>query len=69
MQTINLMTANTLISYDPKEELINAYSNGIGAALALVASILLIIKGQDLALGQWISLWVYGFSLVLLLSS
>ena len=69
MQIINLMTANTLISYDPKEELINAYSHGIGAALALVASILLIIKGQDLALGQWISLWVYGFSLVLLLSS
>ena len=69
MQTINLMTVNTLLSYDPKEERINAYSHGIGAVLALIASILLIIKGQHLLLGQWCSLWVYGFSLVLLLSS
>ena len=69
MQTINLMTVNTLLSYDPKEERINAYSHGIGAVLALIASILLIIKGQHLPLGQWFSLWVYGFSLVLLLSS
>lgn len=69
MQTINLMTVNTLLSYDPKEERINAYSHGIGAVLALIASILLIIKGQHLPLGQWCSLWVYGFSLVLLLSS
>jgi hemolysin III len=69
MQTINLMTVNTLLSYDPKEERINAYSHGIGAVLALIASILLIIKGQQLPLGQWFSLWVYGFSLVLLLSS
>jgi predicted membrane channel-forming protein YqfA (hemolysin III family) len=35
-----------LLSYDPKEERINAYSHGIGAVLALIASILLIIKGQ-----------------------
>ncbi|PKF36313.1 PAQR family membrane homeostasis protein TrhA [Acinetobacter proteolyticus] len=63
------MNTNTLLDYDPKEELINAYSHGAGAVLALIASIFLIIKGYALPLGQWISLWVYGFSLVLLLSS
>lgn len=63
------MNINTLLDYDPKEELLNAYSHGIGAVLALVASIFLIIKGYHLPLGQWMSLWVYGFSLVLLLSS
>ncbi|MEN5172806.1 hemolysin III family protein [Acinetobacter higginsii] len=63
------MNTNTLLDYDPKEELINAYSHGAGAVLALIASIFLIIKGYGLPLGQWISLWVYGFSLVLLLSS
>ena len=46
MQTINLMTVNTLLSYDPKEERINAYSHGIGAVLALIASILLIINNE-----------------------
>ena len=69
MQLESLMNTKTLLDYDPKEELINAYSHGIGAALALIASIFMIIKGQYLPLGQWISLWVYGFSLVLLLAS
>ena len=63
------MNANFLTNYDPKEELINAYSHGIGAVLALIASVFLIIKGYGLPFGQWMSLWVYGFSLVLLLSS
>lgn len=63
------MNSKTLLDYDPKEELINAYSHGLGAVLALIASIFLIVKGHALPLGQWISLWVYGFSLVLLLSS
>lgn len=63
------MNSKTLLDYDPKEELINAYSHGLGAALALIASIFLIVKGYALPLGQWMSLWVYGFSLVLLLSS
>ena len=63
------MNSKTLLDYDPKEELINAYSHGLGAALALIASIFLIVKGHALPLGQWMSLWVYGFSLVLLLSS
>lgn len=63
------MNTKTLLDYDPKEELINAYSHGLGAVLALIASIFLVIKGHALPVGQWISLWVYGFSLVLLLSS
>ncbi|MBY3623973.1 hemolysin III family protein [Acinetobacter sp. CUI P1] len=63
------MNANFLTNYDPKEELINAYSHGIGAVLALIVSVFLIIKGYGLPFGQWMSLWVYGFSLVLLLSS
>lgn len=63
------MNSKTLLDYDPKEELINAYSHGLGAVLALIASIFLIVKGYALPLGQWMSLWVYGFSLVLLLSS
>lgn len=63
------MNSKILLDYDPKEELINAYSHGLGAVLALIASIFLIVKGHALPLGQWMSLWVYGFSLVLLLSS
>ncbi|WP_436869942.1 PAQR family membrane homeostasis protein TrhA [Acinetobacter courvalinii] len=63
------MNSKTLLDYDPKEELINAYSHGLGAVLALIASIFLIVKGHALPLGQWMSLWIYGFSLVLLLSS
>ena len=63
------MKQNTLLSYDPKEEQLNAYTHGAGAALAVIASIFLIIKGHYLPLGQWISLWVYGLSLILLLSS
>ena len=63
------MASTSPLDYDPQEELINAYSHGLGAVLALIAAIFLIVKGYGLAVGQWISLWVYGLSLVLLLSS
>ena len=63
------MASTSPLDYDPQEELINAYSHGLGAVLAWIAAIFLIVKGYGLALGQWISLWVYGLSLVLLLSS
>ncbi len=63
------MASTSPLDYDPKEELINAYSHGLGAVLAFIAAIFLIVKGYGLPLGQWISLWVYGLSLVLLLSS
>ena len=63
------MASTSPLDYDPQEELINAYSHGLGAILAFIAVIFLIVKGYGLPLGQWISLWVYGLSLVLLLSS
>ena len=63
------MASTSPLDYDPQEELINAYSHGLGAVLALIATIFLIVKGYGLPVGQWISLWVYGLSLVLLLSS
>ncbi len=63
------MASTSPLDYDPQEELINAYSHGLGAVLALIAAIFLIMKGYGLPVGQWISLWVYGLSLVLLLSS
>ena len=63
------MASTSPLDYDPQEELINAYSHGLGAVLALIAAIFLIVKGYGLPLGQWISLWIYGLSLVLLLSS
>ena len=63
------MASTSPLDYDPQEELINAYSHGLGAVLAFIAAIFLIVIGYGLPLGQWISLWVYGLSLVLLLSS
>ena len=63
------MASTSPLDYDPQEELINAYSHGLGAILAFIAVIFLIVKGYGLPVGQWISLWVYGLSLVLLLSS
>ena len=63
------MASTSPLDYDPQEELINAYSHGLGAVLAFIAAIFLIVKGYGLPVGQWISLWVYGLSLVLLLSS
>ena len=56
-------------TYHHLEEQMNAYSHGVGALLAFIAAICLIIKGCYLPLAQWLSLWVYGFSLVLLFSS
>jgi hemolysin III len=55
--------------YDPREEQINAISHAVGAVLALVASIFMLLKGSYLPAGQYFGLWVYGFSLVLLFSS
>ena len=63
------MNSNSRLNYDPTEERINAYSHGVGALLAFIAAICLIMKGHYLPSAQWLSLWVYGFSLVLLFSS
>jgi len=56
-------------TYDPHEEKINAISHALGALLALIASIFMLIKGSDLPLGQFIGLCVYALSMILLFSA
>ncbi len=64
------MTSDKIIHiYAPQEERINALSHAFGAILAVIATILMLIKGSDLSLGQFFGLSVYGLSLVLLFSS
>ena len=60
------MHADLIKNYDPKEENLNVWSHAIGAGLALIASILMLIKGSHLPMLQWLGLWVYGLSMVLL---
>jgi|GEM_PF-263669 Predicted membrane protein, hemolysin III homolog len=64
-----MQNAPLVPDYDHNEERINYISHGLGAALALIAGILLIIKGSYLSTGQWIGLWVYAFSMILLFSA
>ncbi|MHA3893374.1 PAQR family membrane homeostasis protein TrhA [Acinetobacter sp. GXMZU3951] len=52
--------------YHPTEEQFNVWSHALGAVLACIATILLVIKGHYLSTGQWIGLWVYGLSMILL---
>jgi len=61
--------APLLPDYDPREERLNFLSHGLGALIALIAGILLIIKGSYLPLFQWIGLWVYALSMILLFSA
>ena len=63
------MSVHPVVNYDPAEERINFISHAIGAALALIAGILLIIKGSYLETAQWIGLWVYALSLFLLFAA
>ncbi len=63
------MSTHPVVNYDPAEERINFISHAIGAALALIAGILLIIKGSYLETAQWIGLWVYALSLFLLFAA
>ncbi|MFH7806400.1 hemolysin III family protein [Acinetobacter sp. YH16039] len=63
------MTTSQLQAYDPHEEKINAISHALGALLALIASIFMLIKGSDLPLGQFVSLCVYALSMILLFSA
>ena len=69
LKIIERMSKTILQSYDPLEEKINAYSHALGALLALIAGILMLIKGIDLPIGQFFGLCVYAFSMVLLFSS
>ena len=63
------MHADLIKNYDPKEENLNVWSHAIGAGLALIASILMLIKGSHLPMLEWLGLWVYGLSMVLLFSA
>lgn len=63
------MTVSLAVAYDPREEKINAISHAIGTFLALVAGILLLIKGQYLSPWQFFGLVVYAASMVLLFLS
>ena len=63
------MTTSNMQSYDPREEKINAMSHALGAVLAVIAGVLLLIKGSDLPRGQFLGLCVYALSMILLFSS
>lgn len=63
------MSISNLQTYDPHEEKINAISHALGAVLAAVASIFMMIKGSYLPLGQFIGLCVYALSLILLFAA
>ena len=63
------MTAIDLATYDVREEKINAFSHALGAILALIASIFMLIKGHDLPTWQNFGLYIYAFSMILLFSS
>jgi len=64
-----MSNAPLLQDYDAIEERINYISHGIGAALSVIAGILLVIKGSYLSTGQWIGLWVYALSMIVLFSA
>ena len=63
------MNTSNLQTYDPQEEKINAISHALGAVLAVIASIFMLIKGSYLPLGQFIGLCVYALSLILLFTA
>ncbi|OTG63178.1 PAQR family membrane homeostasis protein TrhA [Acinetobacter silvestris] len=64
------MPSNDLIqTYAPIEERINAFSHALGAVLAAIATIFMLIKGSHLPFWQFFGLCVYGLSMVLLFSS
>ena len=63
------MSTSNLQTYDPHEEKINAISHALGAVLAAIASIFMLVKGSYLPLGQFIGLCVYALSLILLFAA
>lgn len=63
------MVQSPVQDYDPLEEQLNAWSHALGAGLAVIGAVFLLIKGSSLPLAQWIGLLVYALSLVLLFSS
>ena len=63
------MTSKLIHTYAAQEERINALSHAFGAVLALIATILMLIKGSYLPFWQFFGLCIYGLSMILLFSS
>lgn len=63
------MTNKLIHDYAPQEERINALSHAFGAVLAVIATVLMLMKGSYLPLWQLFGLCVYGLSMILLFSS
>ncbi|WP_151710113.1 PAQR family membrane homeostasis protein TrhA [Acinetobacter brisouii] len=57
-----------ITTYDSTEEHLNVITHGIGAVIAIIASALLLYKSSFLAASEWFSLWVYAFSLMMMLA-
>jgi hemolysin III len=64
-----MMTTDQILNYDIQEERLNVLTHGLGAVIAIIASIQLIYKTQFLAGLSWLSIWVYCFGLIFVLSS
>lgn len=61
--------AQTFVSYDATEEKLNVITHGVGCLMAIIASITLLAQSINYPLTQWLSLWVYSASLILMLAS
>ncbi|MHA3057555.1 PAQR family membrane homeostasis protein TrhA [Acinetobacter sp. ANC 4641] len=59
---------SNVTNYDSSEEHFNVLTHGIGAVIALIASVLLLYKSAFLSMDKWFSLWIYAFSLILMLT-
>ncbi|MEB3767991.1 PAQR family membrane homeostasis protein TrhA [Acinetobacter sp. MD2] len=57
------------ISYDATEEKLNVFTHGLGAIIAVIASIMLLVKTAQFPTFTWLSLWIYSASLILMLAS
>ncbi len=51
------MAQSPVQDYDPLEEQLNAWSHALGAGLAVIGAVFLLIKGSSLPLAQWIGLF------------
>lgn len=58
---------SNVTNYDSSEEHLNVLTHGAGAVIAILASTLLLYKSAFLSMDKWFSLWIYAFSLILML--
>lgn len=64
-----MMNQIATLDYDSTEEKLNVLTHGIGAVIAIIASAIVLYQQHELATGAWLSLWVYCFGLIFVLSS